>query len=114
MKKRIAALLCAAMMAVTLAACTSEGPGKEASEPAADSGQAKTEEGKSAEEITLGVSFGQNVHPFFVAMQKGIEKACEDYNVKKMCIRDRLHPCGGEYSSEREACGKEQRRDQRC
>lgn len=43
MKKRIAALLCAAMMAVTLAACTSEGPGKEASEPAADSGQAKTE-----------------------------------------------------------------------
>lgn len=46
MKKRIAALLCAAMMAVTLAACTSEGPGKEASEPAADSGQAKTEEGK--------------------------------------------------------------------
>ncbi len=71
------------MMAVALAACTSEGPGKEASEPAADSGQAKTEEGKSAEEITLGVSFGQNVHPFFVAMQKGIEKACEDYNVKK-------------------------------
>lgn len=86
MKKRIAALLCAAMMAVSLAACTSEGPGKEASEPAADSGQTKTEEGKSAEEITLGVSFGQNVHPFFVAMQKGIEKACEDYNVKKCNI----------------------------
>ena len=86
MKKRIVSLLCAVMMAVSLAACTSEGPGKEASEPAADSGQAKTEEGKSAEDITLGVSFGQNVHPFFVAMQKGIEQACEDYSVKKCNI----------------------------
>lgn len=43
---------------------------------------AEEKESKKVEDINIGVSFGQNVHPFFVAMQKGIEKACEDYGVK--------------------------------
>lgn len=37
---------------------------------------------KDVKDITIGVSFGQNVHPFFVAMQKGIEKACEDKGIE--------------------------------
>ncbi|MCD8249868.1 MAG: substrate-binding domain-containing protein, partial [Lachnospiraceae bacterium] len=60
MKKRIVALLCIVVMAVSLAACGSE--------------------------ITIGVSFGQNVHPFFVAMQLGIEQACEDYGIENVNI----------------------------
>ncbi|GAA0791469.1 ribose ABC transporter substrate-binding protein RbsB [Faecalicatena orotica] len=84
-KKRIAALFCAVSMAVMLAACTSEAPGK-SSDDTKDSSQTKNENVKTPEEITIGVSFGQNVHPFFVAMQKGIEQACEDNHIKKCNI----------------------------
>ena len=44
------------------------------------------EENTEAKDITIGVSFGQNVHPFFVAMQKGIEDACKDYGVENYNI----------------------------
>lgn len=40
----------------------------------------------AGDEITIGVSFGQNVHPFFVAMQKGIEQACADKGIKNVNI----------------------------
>ena len=43
-------------------------------------------ENKEAKDITIGVSFGQNVHPFFVAMQKGIEQACTDLGVENCNI----------------------------
>lgn len=39
-------------------------------------------ENTETKDITIGVSFGQNVHPFFVAMQKGIEDACKDNGVE--------------------------------
>lgn len=39
-------------------------------------------ENKEAKDITIGVSFGQNVHPFFVAMQKGIEQAVQILGLK--------------------------------
>ena len=47
---------------------------------------AMAEENTEAKDITIGVSFGQNVHPFFVAMQKGIEDACKDYGVENYNI----------------------------
>lgn len=37
-------------------------------------------------EIKVGVSFGQNVHPFFVAMQLGIEAACADLGIEDVNI----------------------------
>lgn len=36
--------------------------------------------------IKVGVSFGQNVHPFFVAMQLGIEAACADLGIEDVNI----------------------------
>lgn len=41
----------------------------------------------SVENVAIGVSFGQNVHPFFKAMQNGIEDACEDYGIEKVSIQ---------------------------
>lgn len=85
MKKKLATLLCVTLLVLSFVGCTSEAPGNSAgtSQTAEDNG---SDNEKALEEITVGVSFGQNVHPFFVAMQKGIEKACEDYGVKKCNI----------------------------
>lgn len=63
MKKRLISILCAAAMATSLFAGATV---------------VSAAENKEAKDITIGVSFGQNVHPFFVAMQKGIEQACTD------------------------------------
>lgn len=41
----------------------------------------------SVEDVSIGVSFGQNVHPFFKAMQNGIEDACADYGIEKVSIQ---------------------------
>ena len=41
----------------------------------------------SVENVSIGVSFGQNVHPFFKAMQKGIEDACADYGIENVSIQ---------------------------
>ena len=59
MKKRLISILCAAAMATSLFAGATV---------------VSAAENKEAKDITIGVSFGQNVHPFFVAMQKGIEQ----------------------------------------
>lgn len=102
MRKKILALVCAVTMMAAMIGCgnsaaetagdaAAEAPagepqGENATEDtakdAADA-EASGEEGIETSEITIGVSFGQNVHPFFVAMQKGIEKACEDYGIEK-------------------------------
>jgi len=37
--------------------------------------------------MSIGVSFGQNVHPFFKAMQKGIEDACSAYGITKVSVQ---------------------------
>ncbi|GEA14968.1 D-ribose ABC transporter substrate-binding protein [Moorella sp. E308F] len=47
--------------------------------------KSETSSGKSAstdKEITLGFSFGQSVHPFFIAMEKGARDAAEKAGVK--------------------------------
>jgi len=74
MKKKILAFICALAMVGGLVACSSKPSGGESKE-----------EGRT-EEITIGVSFGQNVHPFFVAMESGIKQACEDLGIKKYNI----------------------------
>jgi len=91
MKKRLLALLCAATMIFSLAACgnkteePAEAPAAEepAEAEAPEEAEAPAEESK---EITIGVSFGQNVHPFFVAMQMGIEAACKDKGIENVNI----------------------------
>ena len=71
MKKRLISILCAAAMATSLFAGATV---------------VSAAENKEAKDITSGVSFGQNVHPFFVAMQKGIEQACTDLGVENCNI----------------------------
>ena len=54
---------------------------------AAENTDAYKDEDMSAYKVdgmSIGVSFGQNVHPFFKAMQKGIEDACADYGIEKI------------------------------
>ena len=41
---------------------------------------------QEAKPIKIGVSFGQNVHPFFVAMQLGIEAACKELGITDYTI----------------------------
>jgi ribose transport system substrate-binding protein len=43
--------------------------------------------GYKVDGMSIGVSFGQNVHPFFKAMHKGIEDACKDYGIDKVSIQ---------------------------
>ena len=71
MKKKLISVLSAAVMVVSLLTGTTV-------VSAADK--------KETKDITIGVSFGQNVHPFFVAMQKGIEQACTDLGVENCNI----------------------------
>lgn len=83
MKRKMLAILMSAVMAGGLAACSStpqtsgtatvQQTDGGSAQPAADAAPAA--EKKTPDQITIGVSFGQNVHPFFVAMQGGIEQA---------------------------------------
>jgi ribose transport system substrate-binding protein len=77
MKKRIIALLCAAAMGLSLFGCGSNGTATDTSDTSAAS-TTGTQSGKTV----LGISFGQNVHPFFVAMQKGAEDAAKANGVE--------------------------------
>lgn len=60
----------------TLAGC-----GK-AMEAPSDTGKSATPDASSNEKIKLGFSFGQSVHPFFVAMEKGARDAAKELNVE--------------------------------
>ena len=105
MKKKMLAMLLAAAMLVSLAACGSSGDTAatdtaaeteettettETTDAADTADTAETEEtadtATDASDLTIGVSFGQNVHPFFVAMQLGIEAACADYGIENVNI----------------------------
>lgn len=105
MKKKMLAMLLAAAMLVSLAACGSSGDTtatdtaaetEETTETTETTDAADTAETAETEEtadtatddsdLTIGVSFGQNVHPFFVAMQLGIEAACADYGIENVNI----------------------------
>lgn len=96
MKKKILALICSFAMIAAMAGCgnteaqpaeAEAAPAEEAKEEAPAETPAETDVAETAsadvKDISIGVSFGQNVHPFFVAMQKGIEKACADYGIEK-------------------------------
>lgn len=91
--KRFVVLILAVLMVFALVGCTSA-PSEESAKPAPTEvteetvsaaptkSAAETEDGApDISEFKIGVSFGQNVHPFFVAMQKGIEAACAEYGI---------------------------------
>lgn len=93
--KKFLAIICAVMTACAMSACggsadapTAGSAPEASSEKPAESPEAPQSEAPAQEggEITIGVSFGQNVHPFFVAMQKGIEKACADKGITNLNI----------------------------
>lgn len=90
--KKFLAIICAVMTACAMSACggapASSSAPEASSEKPAESSEAPQSEAPAQEggEITIGVSFGQNVHPFFVAMQKGIEKACADKGITNLNI----------------------------
>lgn len=95
MKKKLLALVCIAAMVCSLAACGSKSetpaenpaPAEEPAEaPAETTPDAAPAETEDSDEIVIGVSFGQNVHPFFVAMQMGIEAACKDNGIENVNI----------------------------
>lgn len=90
MKKKLLALICAVVMVGSLAACSSTPSGGDLEEENIESTTTEEEkapeEGKAPEEITIGVSFGQNVHPFFVAMESGIKQACEDLGIENVTV----------------------------
>lgn len=82
MKKIFVVLLVFAMI-VSLTACgaaatTTAAPAATTAAPAATS----TAETAAASDVVLGISFGQNVHPFFKAMQKGAEDAAKEAGVE--------------------------------
>ena len=94
MKKRLMVLLSVLMIINLLVGCGNQGneSAQEADNTAEETIEEVTEEAapsveaESGDEITIGVSFGQNVHPFFVAMQKGIEQACADNGITEINI----------------------------
>ena len=93
--KKIVVVMIAVLMVFSVIGCstTSSEESASASESVAETSAAGTEvedveEIESAEAtatdlsgLKIGVSFGQNVHPFFVAMQKGIEAAIADNGI---------------------------------
>lgn len=84
MKKMLAAAMIGALMVSTMSGMVY------ASEEPAEKKDAYKDEDMSAYKVdgmSVGVSFGQNVHPFFKAMQKGIEDACADYGIEKTSIQ---------------------------
>ena len=89
--KKIVLMVVALLMVFALVGCGTQ-PSEESTTLSQTETAASTETANSAEtsteaetpdlaELKIGVSFGQNVHPFFVAMQKGIEAACADNGI---------------------------------
>lgn len=78
--KKLIAIVCSLCLAFPLAACSagSSNSGSSVSESAGVSG---TNSVANPSNIKLGISFGQNVHPFFKAMQKGAEDAAKKEGV---------------------------------
>ena len=76
MKKKLAAALCLMMAATTVLSGSAFAESTEASTEveASDTDAYKNEDMSSykIDGLSIGVSFGQNVHPFFKAMQNGI------------------------------------------
>ncbi|MCW5952080.1 MAG: sugar ABC transporter substrate-binding protein [Propionibacteriaceae bacterium] len=75
--KKTISLLAAGALALALSACTTTGPGSTPTD-----GTTAPTDGK----FTVAFSFGQSVHPFFVAMQKGAEKYAEEHGMELRVI----------------------------
>ncbi|MFV0452420.1 MAG: sugar ABC transporter substrate-binding protein [Propioniciclava sp.] len=69
--KKLLSLFTAGLLAAGLVACTTDGPGTAATGSTNDDGT-----------YTVAFSFGQSVHPFFVAMQQGAEKYAEESGIE--------------------------------
>lgn len=79
-KSKWLAMVCSLCLVLPLAACSTGNSNNNltASEP---SSVASTNSSANLSDIKLGISFGQNVHPFFKAMQKGAEDAAKKTGV---------------------------------
>lgn len=82
MKIKFIALFFSLSLLLVITACSSESSSSVSEEKASE---IENDNG-TADPINIGVSFGQNVHPFFVAMQKGIEQACADSGIEDYTI----------------------------
>jgi ribose transport system substrate-binding protein len=87
MNKKLLATLCACSLTVTIGACSSASSSSNTTEAVVSSASSVSETSVSANStdlsnIALGISFGQNVHPFFKAMQKGAQDAANKHGVK--------------------------------
>lgn len=72
--KKTLSLFAASALVLALAACTTDSP-------VAPSTTAPASPSTSDGPLTVAFSFGQSVHPFFVAMQKGAEKYAAEHNI---------------------------------
>ena len=71
--RKLIATISAGILATSLAACSSGG----------DSGTEASSAPTSGDEtLTVAFSFGQSVHPFFIAMEKGARDAAEELGVE--------------------------------
>lgn len=75
MQKRVLSVIMTVLLILSMTGC-----GNKNSDNKDDDSSGQTTE--TAENLVLGLSFGQNVHPFFVAMQKGAEDAAKENNVE--------------------------------
>ena len=88
--KKITSLLLMLVILFSITACggsTGETQQPAESQPDASDAPAPDDnsgDGAESNDIIIGASFGQNVHPFFVAMQLGIEQACQDLGISNL------------------------------
>lgn len=84
MKRKILSVLCCVALALSFTGCGSGAQDASKASSADTSGvtELKESDTKAKSNIALGISFGQNVHPFFKAMQKGAEDAAKESGVE--------------------------------
>ncbi|MFV0429553.1 MAG: sugar ABC transporter substrate-binding protein [Arachnia sp.] len=71
-------LLTAGLLLTSLAACTTEGPGS--------TSNTATQRAASDGDYTVAFSFGQSVHPFFVAMEAGAQKYADEAGIELLVM----------------------------
>ena len=72
--KKITSLITAGVLALAVTACTAEGPGSTPNNTGSPTAPADGQ-------LTVAFSFGQSVHPFFVAMEKGAQKYADENGI---------------------------------
>lgn len=87
MRKFFATAMGVVLAASMMSGMTFAGETEASTEAEADAYKQEDMSGYKVDGLSIGVSFGQNVHPFFKAMQNGIEDACDDYGISKVSIQ---------------------------